>query len=110
MKAVPKHDWFKPGPRQGADSTAAAFARVTLDGSGSMDPNGDTLTFKWRQVGGPLVDLQEARSPKPWFIPTEQGVHTFELIVSDGLAESAPATVEVSVVRKNRPPVPRRGC
>ena len=41
----------------GRDQTVGEGAPVTLDGSGSHDPNGDTLTYEWAQVAGPAVTL-----------------------------------------------------
>ncbi|MCF8036881.1 MAG: hypothetical protein K9K62_08415 [Desulfobacteraceae bacterium] len=66
---------------------------VTLDSSGSYDPDGDSLTYAWTQVSGPAVTLSDPSAPMPTFEPPEGGVYTFELIVNDGQVDSAPDQV-----------------
>ncbi len=83
-------------------------SQVTLDGTGSMDPEGLALTFTWTQVLGEPVVLDSAQSPTPTFTaPPVKGELAFELVVSDGEHESAPATSTVVVL--NSPPVARAG-
>jgi len=73
--------------------------RGTLDGSASYDPDPiDVLTYSWTQVGGPAVTLQNADTATPYFDCTEQGLYVFRLIVSDGLAYSAPSEVRITTV------------
>ena len=40
---------------------------VTLDGSGSSDPDGDPLSYAWTQVSGPTVALSDATAAQPTF-------------------------------------------
>ncbi|MCB0960381.1 MAG: fibronectin type III domain-containing protein, partial [Acidimicrobiales bacterium] len=98
------------GPNQAA---VPANSLVTLDGSGSSDPDGHAFTYEWVQVnasGTPIpatVALSSATAAKPTFtspvIPTGTTLR-FRLIVTDqfGLA-SAPATVVVTVGFNQRP-------
>jgi hypothetical protein len=84
---------------------------VQLDGSGSGDPDGDAITYRWSQIGGPRVTLSDAAAARPWFRAREPGLYRFALTVSDGTRESDPAVVEVRVERINLPPearAPRR--
>ena len=46
-----------PIANAGPDQRAAVNTEVTLDGSGSSDPDGDRLTFRWTQTAGPQVAL-----------------------------------------------------
>ena len=74
---------------------------VALDGTGSFDPDADPLTYNWSQVSGPAVDLQGATTASPTFgasVGTDPVTLVFQLIVNDGLADSAPATVQVNLV------------
>src|SRR5206468_3034535 len=51
-----------PTAAAGADQTVAEGSAVTLNGSGSSDPDGDSLTYAWSQIGGQAVVLSNATS------------------------------------------------
>lgn len=71
---------------------------VTLDGRGSSDADGDTLTYLWTQTGGTPVRLENANTAMPSFTaPGGSGEVTFELTVNDGIETSAPDSVVISV-------------
>ena len=92
---------------------------VTLDGAGSQDaasttpqlPAWWTLSFAWTQTDGPAVTLGSggATAMMPTFVPAAAGSYTFQLVVNDGPAFSAPATVTIMVPslrrRKGRGPM-----
>ncbi len=50
------------------------------------------------------MELENANSARPRFIPPVPGVYAFELIVSNGDAASKPAVVEIEVDRANSAP------
>ena len=79
-------------------------ARVTLDGSGSTDPDaGDTLTYLWSQAddGAPRVTLSDAPAEQPAFTsPSDLAAETalaFSLRVTDAAGLHAEDTVTVTV-------------
>jgi hypothetical protein len=84
---------------------------IRLDGSGSFDPEGAPLHFRWSQVSGPPVTLNGVRSPSLAFEfepPAEATTLRFRLVVSDGTLESAPAEVSLRLesVALNPQPYP----
>ncbi|HQO81134.1 MAG TPA: PKD domain-containing protein, partial [Deltaproteobacteria bacterium] len=80
----------------GADQTVNP-TRVYLDGSGSRDPNGDTLKYTWSQVSGPVsVQIENATSVRASFVGTKAGVYRFMLKCFDGKSSSSD-TVNVTV-------------
>lgn len=101
--AWPDESNFPPvadaGPDQGS---VPAHATVTLDGSGSTDPDGDTLSYAWTQTAGDTVTLSSSTVAKPTFRAPSTGVVqtlTFSLTVTDSKgAESDPDTVNVIVL------------
>jgi len=72
---------------------------VTLDGSGSYDPDRiDELSYKWTQLEGPEVVLRNADTATPYFICNEEGTYVFELVVTDGFVDSESRLIEVATV------------
>jgi len=72
---------------------------VTLDGSGSSDPDDDPLTYDWTQTDGSAVTLSDSTAVDPTFTPTVADTYTFSLVVNDGDLDSAPGTVLITVTR-----------
>ena len=72
---------------------------LTLDGSPSIDADGDALTYRWAQVAGPTLSLASGSSltdAQPIFdAPNQEGTFTFELIVNDGFGDSPADQVDV---------------
>ena len=87
-----------PIANAGPNQTVSVGSLVTLDGSGSSDPdNGPApLSFTWTQVDGPAVTLTGADTATPTFTPTVAGTYTFSLVVNDGEADSAPDSVTIT--------------
>ncbi len=78
-----------------APNDARVGATIVLDGSGSSDPDGDPLTFRWAQVNGPALSITEADRPRAMVVPAAPGQYSFSLTVSDGQATSDALAVVV---------------
>lgn len=91
----------------GPDQTVAEGANVTLDGTGSNDPDGMILFHIWSQVGGTAVTLSDAKIARPTFFAPNVGpgneILTFELTVVDdtGLADTDRVLVQVTFVGRS---------
>jgi hypothetical protein len=79
---------------------------VWLDGSRSVDPNSDPIQYHWSQTQGPPVTLIPSNSQAS-FTPITLGQYAFSLVVNDGVQDSLPDEVLVSLT--NLPPVASSG-
>jgi hypothetical protein len=74
----------KPLAAAGPDQLVDSGDTVTLDGTGSTDPDGDTRRYQWTQTFGPRVTLAGATSATPTFTAPEGPAELrFRLIVRD---------------------------
>jgi len=91
----------EPTASAGPDQTVAQGAVVTLNGTGSSDPDsGDTITYSWAKLSGPDVTLPNAASASPTFTaPTSAENYSlvFELTVTDNGGLTGKDTVIVNV-------------
>jgi hypothetical protein len=117
-----KAENLPPVANAGAAQTGRLVGQtVTLDGTGSTDPNGDALTYQWVQVdavGNPVLDgptkvtILNPTSATASFVAPSLASNTtlrFRLTVTDvplGLTNSATTTVGVLL---NQPPVADAG-
>jgi hypothetical protein len=87
----------------GPDQTLPGAATVTLDGSSSYDPNGDKITYQWRQTGGPAVTLSSPTSAITTFAGAAGNVYVFTLTVTDPFGLQGVARVAITT-SPNAPP------
>lgn len=89
-----------PVANAGNDQIAGVGAVFTLDGSGSADPNGDTITsYSWRFQSVPIgsnATLANGNTVNPTFIPDRVGFYVLTLSVNDGHANSPLDTVVIT--------------
>jgi hypothetical protein len=90
-----------PLAKAGANRTVAPASTVRLDGTGTSDPDGDTLTFEWTQIAGDPVTLSDPTAAEPLFAApdVDSEVLVFSLVVRDGTTESLPSIVTITVQR-----------
>lgn len=94
-----------PTAEAGANQNVASDAVVTLDGSGSGDPDtGDSISYAWTETSSTGVTLSGADTASPTFtapslaIGDAAVVLTFQLIVTDSFAAASVAdTMTVTV-------------
>lgn len=99
-----------PAADAGPDQTVRVGDQVMLDGSGSTDPEGDLLTHLWTFVSippGSTAFLSDPTDVKPTFTVDQAGSYELELVVNDGVKNSAPDRVTITTV--NSPPVADAG-
>ena len=90
-----------PVASAGPDQNVTTDALVALDGSGSTDADGDTLTYSWSFVSlptGSTAELSDTTVVNPTFTPDLDGSYVVQLIVNDGTVDSTPDTVTVTAI------------
>jgi lysophospholipase L1-like esterase len=93
----------------GPDSDVEEATLVTLDGTGST---GSISSYRWDQVGGPVVSLDDADSSTANYtapVVTAPTVLRFRLSVSDNNGANSSDEVENAVIPVNEPPTADAG-
>lgn len=90
------------GPDQNVDTNST----VTLDGSGSSDPDGSVASYSWAQVSGPTILWATSTTiVNPQFTPATDGTYVVELTVTDNEGATATDTVSVTATTPGSGPV-----
>src|SRR5688572_23667496 len=90
-----------PVANAGPDQTVTTGQLVTLNGTGSSDPNGDPLTYSWCVKGRPVgsnATLNGSNTAQPTFTPDVSGSYVLCLTVNDGQSSSASDSVVVEAL------------
>jgi hypothetical protein len=91
-----------PAAAAGEDRRVSQGERVTLDASGSADPDGSITAYQWEQTGGPLVELFNANTARPYFTAPEDNEApvelSFRVVVADtgGLQDADEVAITVN--------------
>lgn len=98
-----------PIAKTGSKQKGVIGQLIALDGSGSFDPDGDTIqtyswTFKEKPVGSSALITNSGDSMAS-FIPDVAGNYLIELVVSEGINNSIPAAKKVEIRETNSKPV-----
>jgi uncharacterized repeat protein (TIGR01451 family) len=92
-----------PTANAGPDQTVAAFSPVTLDGTGSTDPDTNIVSYAWTQTSGTAVTLTDSATAQPSFsapqpaggAPSETLI--FQLTVTDDFGLTSTDTVTITL-------------
>ena len=91
----------RPVADPGSPQTVYVGDYVQLNGANSSDVDGDALNYRWAIVSSPAGSnaiLNGINTSTPSFIPDMPGLYIVQLIVNDGVLDSAPATVDVTAL------------
>ena len=72
---------------------------MQLTSAGSSDPEGSPLGYFWSMLNKPAgsaADFNNANAANPTFVADRVGTYVAQLIVNDGVLNSAPDTVQVN--------------
>jgi hypothetical protein len=100
-----------PVANAGADQTPLVGETVNLNGDGSSDVDGNTLTFSWSLISRPagsIAMLSAATTVNPSFVVDVSGNYVVQLIVNDGSVDSVVDTVSINT--SNSAPVANAGA
>ncbi|MFO1428574.1 MAG: PKD domain-containing protein [Candidatus Competibacteraceae bacterium] len=100
-----------PVANAGPDQPVAVGSTVQLDGSGSNDADGDTLTYLWTFILLPANStavLSDDTAMKPTFKADKVGDYHLTLVVNDGQVDSGADTVVIQA--GNQPPIANAGA
>ena len=67
----------------------------------AVDPEGRTVSYRWRQVAGAPVSLDQRQADIRFAAPRTGGVLRFEVTAEDPFEHASSATVDVQVVDPN---------
>ena len=99
----------RPTANAGSDQEVASGSIVTLNGSGSSDPESDSLTYSWTRTAGPTVQLSNNGDVQPTFTaPTGPTTITLRLEVNDGTSTSTDS-VTITILAPPLPPIADAG-
>jgi hypothetical protein len=102
-----------PSANAGGYQIVGPYTNVTLDGSGSSNPDGAIASYRWVQIKGPQVEILHANTSVASFVAPDPGTLgaslVFQLQVSDHFGLTTRDQCTISVVTVDQPPVAGAG-
>ena len=102
-----------PITEAGPDQTVSETQTVNLDGSKNSDPDGDKLSYNWKQTGGDVkIKIDGSDGAAASFVApvTEKEEHIkIELTVDDGKGGKSSDTVDITIKKANQEPLSDAG-
>ncbi|GAO44318.1 hypothetical protein FPE01S_03_03560 [Flavihumibacter petaseus NBRC 106054] len=103
-----------PVARAGADQTIYLPTNsVTVDGSGSSDPNGTIKSYVWTKISGGTAVIGTASTARTSISSLVEGTYSFKLEVTDNDGQKDADTIVVKVLKNatstNQTPVAKAG-
>jgi hypothetical protein len=113
--SIPTDSNSIPTANAGLDQNIATTSQVTLNGSASADANSDPLTYAWSitsKPAGSSATLSNAAIVNPTFTADLDGSYILQLVVNDGMVDSAADTVTITATAStsNSAPVANAGA
>ena len=100
-----------PTANAGPDQSGHVGETIVLDGTASHDPDANALIYQWSLVGKPsgsTAALQNPSTAQPGLTIDKAGTYVAQLVVNDGLVNSAPDSATISTL--NSKPVAKTGA
>jgi len=100
---------YAPTANAGNDKNYLTGTSITLDGTGSSDPNGDTFTYSWTlnsRPGGSSAVLSGETTSTPSFTADLDGDYAIGLVVNDGSLSSTEDVVTITAITPGVPGAP----
>jgi hypothetical protein len=93
-----------PVAEAGQDQTVMVGDMVTLDGSGSRDPDDNIVLYTWIQTNGPTITLSDPSAVITNFVASvpENSQLTFELTVKDAAGKISNDVCTITVVKRTK--------
>lgn len=96
----PSTENIPPIANAGVDQLVNIGETVSLNGLGSLDPEGSTLLFDWSFVEDTSMDIENSNTGTPSFVATEAGDWEVQMIVFDSQTSSIDSVL-ISVYDEN---------